>query len=89
RSLYGAFTVNNPACFHAKDGSGYAFLRDAVIELNTINPQIGARMLTSMREWQKYTSDRQEMMKQVLRDVLEVKDLAPNIYEIASKCLGE
>ena len=89
RALYAAFALNNPANFHAKDGSGYAFLRDAVIELNTINPQIGARMLTPMREWQRYTPNRQEMMKQALRDILAVKDLSPDIYEIASKSLGE
>jgi aminopeptidase N len=89
RALYAAFALNNPANFHAKDGSGYAFLRDAVIELNTINPQIGARMLTPMREWQRYTPERQEMMKQALRDILEVKDISPDIFEIASKSLGE
>ncbi len=89
RALFAAFAMNNPANFHAKDGSGYAFLRDAVIELNTINPQIGARMLTPMREWQKYTPDRQEKMKQALRDILAVKDLSPDIFEIASKSLGE
>ena len=89
RSLYSAFAMNNPANFHAKDGSGYTFLRDAVIELNSINPQIGARLLTPMREWQKYTSNRQEMMKQALRDILAVKDLSPDIFEIASKSLGD
>ena len=89
RALYAAFALNNPAIFHAKDGSGYTFLRDIVIELNTINPQIGARMLTPMREWQKYTPDRQEMMKKALRDILDVTDLAPDIFEIASKSLGE
>ena len=89
RSLYAAFSLNNPSSFHAKNGSGYAFLRDAVIELNSINPQIGARMLTPMREWQRYTPDRQEMMKQSLRDILGVNDLAPDIFEIASKSLGE
>ncbi len=89
RSLYAAFAMNNPANFHAKDGSGYIFLRDAVIELNTINPQIGARMLAPMREWQKFTPDRQEMMKQALRDILAVENISPDIYEIASKSLGE
>ncbi len=89
RALYSSFAMNNPANFHAKDGSGYIFLRDAVIELNSINPQIGARLLTPMRNWQKYTPDRQEKIKQALRDILAIKNLSPNIFEIASKSLGE
>ncbi len=88
RSLYAAFAMNNPACFHAADGSGYAFLRDAVIELNTINPQIAARLLTPMREWRRYTPDRQALLKQALSDILDIKDIAPDIFEIASKSLN-
>lgn len=87
RSLFAAFAMNNPVRFHAADGSGYAFLRDAIIELNTINPQIAARLLTPLREWKRYTNDRQEMMKSTLSDILEIKDIAPDVFEIASKSL--
>ncbi|MDB2682742.1 aminopeptidase N [Alphaproteobacteria bacterium] len=88
RSLYAAFAMNNPVSFHAKDGSGYALLTDAVIELNTINPQIAARLLTPLREWKRYTTDRQEKMKAALERILETPDLAPDIFEIASKSLN-
>ena len=88
RSLFAAFAMNNPARFHAADGSGYVFLRDAVIELNAINPQIAARLLIPMREWRRYTSDRQELMKQALANILEIKDIAPDVFEIASKSLN-
>ena len=53
RALYAAFAMSNPVCFHAADGSGYDFLTAAVIELNRINPQIAARLLTPMREWRR------------------------------------
>src|SRR5690606_6361158 len=53
RSLYAAFAMNNPVCFHDESGSGYSFLADAVIELNEINPQIASRLLTPMREWRR------------------------------------
>lgn len=87
RSLFAAFAINNPVCFHVADGSGYAFLQDAVIELNAINPQIAARLLTPMREWKRYTPDRQEKMKAALSAILETKDLAPDVFEIANKSL--
>lgn len=89
RSLFAAFAMNNPVCFHAADGSGYAFLRDAVIELNAINPQIAARLLTPMREWSRYTSERQKLMKDALSKILEINNIAPDVYEIASKSLND
>ncbi|MGN7438514.1 MAG: aminopeptidase N [Alcanivorax sp.] len=87
RSLYAAFAMNNPSRFHAADGSGYAFLRDAIIELNDINPQIAARLLTPMREWRRYTTDRQDMIKAALSDILAIENIAPDVFEIASKSL--
>lgn len=87
RSLYAAFAMNNPAGFHAADGSGYKFLADAIIELNTINPQIAARLLTPMRDWRKYSPDRRDMMKSELERILATPDLSPDVFEITSKSL--
>ncbi len=87
RSLYAAFAMNNPAFFHAKDGSGYAFLSDAVIELNHINPQIAARLLTPLRGWRSLCDPLQIHAKQSLERILASPDLAPDIFEIASKSL--
>lgn len=88
RSLYAAFAMNNPVSFHAEDGSGYTFLADAIIELNVINPQIGSRLLTPFRSWRDYTPDRQALMRAELERILATPDIAPDIYEIASKSLG-
>jgi aminopeptidase N len=87
RALYAAFAMNNPVVFHQANGAGYTFLRDAVIELNTINPQIAARLLAPMREWKRYTPARQEKMEDALREILKTPNLAPDIYEITSKSL--
>jgi aminopeptidase N len=87
RSLYGAFAMNNPAVFHGADGSGYEFLRDAVIELNAINPQIAARLLTPMRDWRRYSPDRREMMQSALSKILKTPNLSPDVFEIANKSL--
>jgi len=88
RSLYSAFAMNNPVRFHAADGSGYTFLKEGIIELNDINPQIGARLLTPLREWRRYTPDRQKLMQEALKEILEIKNIAPDIFEIASKSLN-
>ncbi len=87
RSLYGAFAMNNPVGFHRVDGSGYTLLKDAVIALNGINPQIAARMLTPLREWKRYTLDRQAKMKDVLQEISTLEKLSPDVFEIVSKSL--
>ncbi|MCD8526008.1 MAG: aminopeptidase N [Alphaproteobacteria bacterium] len=85
RSLYASFAMNNPVKFHAANGEGYEFLRDAVIRLNSINPQIGARMLNPLREWRRYTPDRQKLMRSALEEILKTPNIAPDIFEIAKK----
>ncbi len=88
RSLYAGFAVNNPVRFHDKSGEGYKFLADAIVELNGINPQIAARLLTPLKEWRRYTTDRQAKMRAELERIMAVKDLSPDVFEIVSKTLA-
>ena len=88
RSLYTAFAINNPVKFHDASGKGYAFLRDAIIELNAINPQIAARMVTPLREWKRYTPALQAQMKAALEAVLATPNLSSDVFEIISKSLN-
>ena len=87
RSLYSAFAMNNPVIFHSTNGSGYNFLRDAILTLNTKNPQIASRLLTPLREWRRYTPDRQEKMKAVLQNIANTPDLSPDVFEVVEKSL--
>ena len=88
RSLYSAFAINNPVKFHDASGKGYAFLRDVIIELNTINPQIAARMVTPLREWKRYTPALQAHMKAALEAILATPNLSGDVFEIVSKSLN-
>jgi aminopeptidase N len=85
RALVGAFATGNPTVFHAKDGSGYAFLTDRVLELNTLNPQIGARLVQPLGRWKRMDASRQALMTAELDRVLNTPDLSRDLYEIASK----
>ncbi len=87
RSLYGAFAMNNPVCFHRRDGAGYGLLKETVMALNAINPQIAARMLTPLREWRRYTTDRQTGMQNALQEIANLEKLSPDVFEIVSKSL--
>ena len=63
RSIVSIFPAQNIVNFHHKDGSGYAFLADCVIELNEINQQMAVRVLTPLTRWRKFDDDRQILMK--------------------------
>jgi len=88
RSLYSAFAINNPVKLHDASGQGYAFLRDVIIELNAINPQMAARQVTPLREWQRYTPELQALMKAALQAILESPNLSNDVFEVVSKSLN-
>jgi aminopeptidase N len=88
RALIGAFVSANPLRFHASDGSGYAFLADRVLELDAINPQVAARLLTPMGRWRRHDAGRQEKMKAQLQRILDHDGLSKDSFEIARKSLG-
>ena len=85
RAVVASFASQNIVNFHHKDGSGYEFLADCVIELNSINPQLAARLLSPLTRWRKYDVARQELMKSQLERILDQGSLSPDVYEIASK----
>lgn len=87
RSLYTAFAVNNPVKFHDPSGKGYLLLRDAIIELNAINPQIAARLVTPFKEWKRYTPERQTLMRQALQSIMDTSNLSNDVFEVVSKSL--
>jgi aminopeptidase N len=88
RALVGAFGGANPVRFHAADGAGYAFLADRVLELDPINPQVAARLLTPMGRWRRFDAPRQDKMCAQVQRILERRGLSRDVYEIAKKTLG-
>ncbi len=88
RALIGCFCGVNQAQFHAPNGEGYAFLTSHVIEIDTLNPQIAARLLTPLTRWRRMDSERQSMMKQALETILAQQELSRDVFEIASKSLA-
>ena len=88
RALIGSFCGANQAQFHAANGEGYVFLTGNVIELDALNPQIAARLLTPLTRWKRMDSKRQSLMKQALETILAHQGLSRDVFEIASKSLA-
>ena len=87
RALVAQFAMGNIVNFHQPDGAGYAFLADRVIQLNAINPQMAARILSPLTRWAKFDPQRQALMKGELQRILEVEGISPDVYEIVTKSL--
>ncbi|WP_458525466.1 aminopeptidase N [Onishia taeanensis] len=87
RALIGAF-ASNRVNFHRIDGAGYKLLADVVIELNRLNPEIAARLITPLTRWQRFDEARQALMKVELERIRAEK-LSPNVYEVIEKALAE
>lgn len=86
RALVGGFANQNPINFHRQDGCGYRFLADIVIQLNALNPQMAARMLTPLTKWRNYAG-RAELMRAELERLAAEPALSPDVFEIVTKSL--
>jgi len=87
-SLIGGF-CGSPVNFHAKDGSGYKFLGEVVLQLDKINPQVASRMVSAFSRWRRYDENRQALAKAQLEMIVSANGLSENVYEIASKSLAD
>lgn len=88
RSLIFSFCNGNPARFHAADGSGYLFWSEQVIALNTLNPQVAARLARTLDRWRKYAPALQEQMQEALQRVAATPRLSKDVFEVVSKALA-
>ncbi|XP_019446571.1 PREDICTED: puromycin-sensitive aminopeptidase isoform X3 [Lupinus angustifolius] len=86
-SLIGGF-CGSLVNFHAKDGSGYQFLGEIVLQLDKINPQVASRIVSSFSRWKRYDENRQKLAKAQLEKIVSSNGLSENVFEIASKSLA-
>lgn len=87
RALIGSYCFQNLIQFHDRDGGGYRFLSDIVLQLNKMNPQIAARLVTPLTRWKKFDEQRSELMKRELHRIHSDPRLSKNVYEVVSKSL--
>lgn len=88
RSVLGSFAFYNVLGFHALDGSGYKFLADYILKLNSVNPQVAARIITPLTQWQKFDEKRQDLMRYQLARIADCKELSKDLIEKVSKSLN-
>ena len=82
RALYRSLATN-PSVFHAKDGSGYQFMADFIIELDRANPQVAAGLVGTLTSYAAYTAPHCDLMKG------ELARIADTLGGGVSRDLGE
>ena len=88
RSLVGAFVMANPVRFHAPDGRPYVFLADVVLELDSRNPQLAARLVSAFNDWRRFPVGPQDRMRAQLERIVRQASLSKDVFEIATRALG-
>ncbi len=87
RAVLGSFAMNNPTGFHHFSGGGYKFFADQVLDMDSRNPQVAARLLGLFEIWRRLDDDRQALIQDQLRRVI-ASNPSKNVLEIATKTLG-
>ncbi|MEQ8267695.1 MAG: aminopeptidase N [Parvibaculum sp.] len=88
RALVTSFATANQLHFHSANGAGYAFVADKVLELDRLNPQVGARLLGAFRSWRQFDAKRRKLMQKELKRIAGTEGLSRDVYEIATKTLA-
>ncbi len=88
RAVYGAFGMYNHRQLHALDGSGYAYVGDAVNQIDRLNPQLASRLATPLTRWHRYDVKRQSLMKDQLQRLIDEPEISKDLFEIVSKSLA-
>ncbi|WP_434286458.1 aminopeptidase N [Celeribacter sp. SCSIO 80788] len=87
RAVFGALSANH-AGFHHASGAAYKLLADQLISLDSLNPQITARMSGAFETWKHYDADRQGMIRTELERILATPNLSRDTTEMVSRILS-
>ncbi|QQR35617.1 aminopeptidase N [Devosia oryziradicis] len=88
RSLVGTFAMGNPTQFARADGAGFRFVTDFVSDVDKVNPQVAARVLTGFRIWPMLESGRREAANAALLALRDKGSLSRNTADILTRMLA-
>jgi len=87
RSILRNCIRTNPSLINKPDGSGYEFLVDRILEIDTYNPSLASGLAKSLNHIKKIDNNRASKLKSQLSRLLEGK-LSKDTFEVVSKNLN-
>lgn len=89
RSLIGAYAFSNATGFNRADGAGYELLADQILSIDPKNPQLAARILTSMRSFRSLEPARADKARAALTRIAAAKGLSTDVSDIVGRMLKD
>ncbi len=86
RALVSTLANGNPSAFHAEDGEGYRLFAAALSRLDSINPQIAARLANAAARLPKLEAGRRQRLTEALEGVK--KQASDNLAEVLGRILA-
>lgn len=87
-ALVNTFFVANEPEFHRPDGAGYEFWADMVLQLDSINSHVAARLARALDNWRRYTPELARLMHAALTKVARTENLSAGVSEVVEKALN-
>jgi aminopeptidase N len=89
RSLIFSYCSANPGAFHRADAAGYVFWSERVIELDSFNPQVAARLARALDRWKKLAEPYRQAAKTAIERVAAKAELSNDVREVVTRALAE
>ena len=87
-ALVNTFFVANEPEFHRPDGAGYEFWADMVLQLDSINSHVAARLARALDNWRRYTPELARLMHAALTKVARTENLSAGVSEVVEEALN-
>ena len=87
RSILNGF-VNNNRLFHSKDGKGYKYISEKIIEFDKLNPIIVSRFLKTFSNWNRYNEPYKTNMLDAIKNI-DKNELSTNSREVINLILNK
>ncbi len=89
RSVTFSYCSANPGAFHRADAAGYVFWSERVMELDSFNPQVAARLARALDRWKKLAEPYRSAAQAAIARVAAKKDLSNDTREVISRALAD
>jgi aminopeptidase N len=89
RSVIFSYCSSNPGGFHRLDAAGYVFWSERVVELDSINPQVAARLARALDRWKKLAEPYRSAAREALARVASKPELSNDVREVIDHALAD
>lgn len=89
RSVISTFCHANPGAFHRPDAAGYVFWSERVLEIDTFNPQVAARLARALDRWKKLAEPYRTAAREAIARVAAKPELSNDVREVVTRALAD